>query len=90
MKCRWCGRIYGDGSDHIAYELFTRYSGFCSEKCRQEYIASENSRKNSSSRPSYSRQKSGGRGFLSFIGKVIKRIIINSIVILVLVATSAE
>lgn len=82
MKCSWCGRIYGN-------EFTNTTGGFCSEKCRQEYKAS----KKQSRQPSYSRQESGGHGgggFLSFIGKLIKWIIIIAIVIFVLAAMFAE
>ena len=80
-KCQWCGREFTFGT--------SSNSMFCSEKCYQEYLAS----KQKSKQPAYSRQASagqGGGGCLSFIGKIIKWIIIIAIVIFVLVAIFAE
>lgn len=76
-KCKWCGREFTFGT---AFD-----SSFCSEKCYQEYLASKQKNKQSS----YSGQESMGGGCLSFIGKLIKWIII-AIVIFVLVAIFAE
>ena len=81
-KCKWCGREFTFGT--------ASNSAFCSEKCYQEYLASK---KKTSKQSSYSGQESmrqGGGGCLSFIGKLIKWIIIIAIVIFVLVAISAE
>ena len=78
-KCNWCGREYTRGV----------HNWYCSEKCYQEYLAS----KQKSKQPSYSGQEStgqGGGGYLSFIGKIIKWIIIIFIVIFVLVDIFAE
>ena len=78
-KCDWCGR---------EIENFG-HGGFCSEKCRHEYLASKQKRKQSS----YSGHGStgqGGGGCLSFIGKIIKWIIIIAIVIFILMAILAE
>lgn len=80
-KCKWCGREFTFGT--------ASNSAFCSEKCYQEYLASKKKNKQSS----YSGQESmrqGGGGCLSFIGKLIKWIIIIVIVIFVLVAIFAE
>ena len=79
-KCKWCGREFTFGT--------ASSTAFCSEKCYQEYLASKQKNKQSS----YSGQESmrqGGGGCLSFIGKLIKWIII-AIVIFVLVAIFAE
>lgn len=79
--CKWCGRKFDVSA--------SCYTQFCSEKCRQEYRASKQKKKQSSD----SEQESigqGGGGCLSFIGKLIKWIIIIAIVIFVLAAIFAE
>lgn len=77
MECKWCGRELPSVQNGA-------HVGFCSEKCRQEYLASKQKSKQSSS------SEQGGGGCFSFIGKLIKWIIIIAIVIFILVAIFAE
>ena len=85
-RCAWCGR---DISNKPHYRPNFFGPSYCSEKCYREHEAS----KKPHSQPSYSAPESagqGGGGCLSFIGKIIKWIIIIFIVIFVLVAIFAE
>ena len=85
--CKWCGRYFKDGKGYGS--TFFTGQKYCSERCYMEHEAS----KNPHSQPSYSGQELAGQsggGCLSFIGKIIKWIIIIAIVIFVLVAIFAE
>lgn len=73
-KCEWCGRTYEDNDN-----IFSSYYGFCSKKCKTEYLASKNSGGSNS-----------GSGGGSKSGGCLKWAIIIFIVICALVALFSE
>ena len=86
--CKWCGRYFKAGQGYGSNWTWNGQE-YCSERCYREHEAS----KKPHNQPSYSVPESAGQsggGCLSFIGKIIKWIIIIFIVIFVLVAIFAE